>query len=903
MLIALQKLPAFVYKHGAKSGKILRPYEGMGMGQRRLNVPRIAQRLDEMNITLDGFKFDVQIDRRTVERLMSGKTRNAQHETVKIIANFLQLQPGDILLGASAHTGHESSAHHPVPDIEIRLPITGAHLVGRDQELVRLDRTWSCEQANILSIVAWGGVGKSALVNHWLGTVAHDGWRGAARVFGWTFSSQGIRESVTSADEFMHAALRFCGDPEPQMGTPWDKGQRLARLLSAKRTLLLLDGLEPLQHPPGPQAGKVKDPALATLLQALALHNPGLCIITTRLVVADIAAFYTTTAPVLSLEALSDEAGGTLLETLGVVGTAAECRTASREFAGHALALHLLGAYLCEACSGDVRRRREIAVLDDWSQEGGHAWRIMASYEQWFGQGPEVAVLRLLGLFERLASATEIAALRAVPPIPGLTEPLVSLSESQWMYALRRLRTAGLLVPPDPNIPQALDAHPLVREYYRHQLRTQYPAAWRVGHARLAAYLQASVGDACPATLDGLLPLYEAVTHACLAGCAPEALDVFRHRIRRGDQQFSVEQLGAWGIDLVALAQFFSVPWSAVIPDVQVDDRRFLLQAAGECLSTLGRMDEALTPLQQALELAHAHNSWSSAALAATRLSEAYRAHGDLPTALRFAERGATYVRYPDVPVQVQVLSHAFLGFALYWVGQLDAALTAFQEAERLQQRTNPARPLLHAALGYMYCELLLDQLTSEVASLTLPQFTQAWHALRTRIAQTLAWAYQDGRACDIGLQHISMGRVHILAWHHTGTIESRAATVQEQATMHVTRAVEYLHSSDHKNYFPRALLARAALYRVQGNFALAHQDINAVLDIVQSTGMEFYQADAYLEKAVLHLAAYQATPHIDDYHDATVSLDTAKNFINKMGYHRRWRQVMELNAIVSRTA
>jgi hypothetical protein len=31
------------------------------------------------------------------------------------------------------------------------------------------------------------------------------------------------------------------------------KGERLANLVARRRTLLVLDGLEPLQYPPGPQ--------------------------------------------------------------------------------------------------------------------------------------------------------------------------------------------------------------------------------------------------------------------------------------------------------------------------------------------------------------------------------------------------------------------------------------------------------------------------------------------------------------------------------------------------------------------------------------------------------------------------------------------------------------------------
>ena len=159
------------------------------------------------------------------------------------------------------------AASDALHNVAVCLPATGSILLGRAQELQWLDRALSCGQTHIVSVVAWGGVGKSTLVNHWLGTLAQNGWHEVQYVFGWTFSSQGIEDPVASADEFFDAALRFFGDPEPRLGTSWAKGHRLAQLVYAQRTLLVLDGLETLQHPPGPQAGQLTDPAMVAFLQ------------------------------------------------------------------------------------------------------------------------------------------------------------------------------------------------------------------------------------------------------------------------------------------------------------------------------------------------------------------------------------------------------------------------------------------------------------------------------------------------------------------------------------------------------------------------------------------------------------------------------------------------------------
>src|SRR6516164_10819054 len=74
-------------------------------------------------------------------------------------------------------------------------------------------------------------------------------------VFGWSFYRQGTRGDTSSADEFLDAALTWFGDPDRRLGTAWEKGERLAKLITHRRTLLILDGLEPLQNPPGPQEG------------------------------------------------------------------------------------------------------------------------------------------------------------------------------------------------------------------------------------------------------------------------------------------------------------------------------------------------------------------------------------------------------------------------------------------------------------------------------------------------------------------------------------------------------------------------------------------------------------------------------------------------------------------------
>jgi hypothetical protein len=128
---------------------------------------------------------------------------------------------------------------------------------------------------NVVTIVSWAGVGKSTLVNHWLRRIAAKHYRSAELVFGWSFYRKGSSGGTSSADEFLDAALTWFGDSDPRLGTAWEKGERLAKLVAHRRTLLVLDGLEPLQNPPGPQEGRLREPALQALLRELGCFQHG----------------------------------------------------------------------------------------------------------------------------------------------------------------------------------------------------------------------------------------------------------------------------------------------------------------------------------------------------------------------------------------------------------------------------------------------------------------------------------------------------------------------------------------------------------------------------------------------------------------------------------------------------
>jgi predicted ATPase len=470
-----------------------------------------------------------------------------------------------------------------------RLPVTGSDLFGREEDIDFLDRAWANEDVNVVTVVAWAGVGKSTLVNHWLRRMAAEQYRSAQLVFGWSFYRQGTSGATSSSDEFLDAALTWLGDPDPRLGTAWEKGERLAKLVAHRRTLLVLDGLEPLQNPPGPQEGRLREPSLQALFRELAAFNTGLCVITTRTPVADIADHERSSALRRDLDQLSSDAGAQLLRALGVEGDEAELRSASDEFSGHCLALTLLGSYLTDAYHGDIRRREEVSArLAHDLRQGAHARKVMESYQSWLGEGPEMAILRMLGLFDRPVDELTFGVLLKSPAIPGLTESLTDLLPTEWQTILARLRRARLLAREDPHNPGQLDTHPLVREYFGEQLRSQQTDAWKECNRRLFYHYQ-TLAPKLPESFRDMEPLFLAVICGCNAGLYREALhEVYIPRIQRGNAFFAAKVLGTTGPLLSTLVHFFEHGrWGSLVEtciegqSLDPEDQLFTLSQAG----------------------------------------------------------------------------------------------------------------------------------------------------------------------------------------------------------------------------------------------------------------------------------------------------------------------------------
>ena len=785
-----------------------------------------------------------------------------------------------------------------------RLPTPGPHFIGRLEELSFLDTSWVLsglenEPANTVVIVAMGGVGKSTLLAHWLKDLASKNWTPDERdpkanaVFVWSFYRQGTEERLASSDEFLEQTLRWFGDPNPTDGQPRERGERLAALVRRQRTLLILDGLEPLQEPPGPRGGRIKDQGVATLVRSLSLDNNGLLVISTRQMVDEIRYQEGGAVRRMNLERFSDDDGAALLSKLGVVGTEKERRRTSADYHGHALALQLLGSYLVEACGGEIRQLDTVdfEVADAVTQDG-HAWRVIAAYENWL-QSSELSVLRLLGFFDKPVSNDEIGVLRAEPVVQGLNDGIVGLNQQTWNVTISRLQRAGLLLVND----EGLDAHPLIRAYFAHHVERQHPNAWQDGHERLYEHYKNAAPE-LPETLEEMMPLYAAVVHGCKAGKYDEAFNgVYWPRIERGNEGYPTHKLGAFGQSLVAAGSFFVQRWTKVTPKLRDDEKAWLLNEAGFLLRGLGRLTEAVQPMETGIEFYKSLEDWENAAGSASNVSEISLTLGNVTRAVTSGEESVELGDRTDNLFE-RIVDRTMLAAALHQAGRLEDALATFRQAEMLQERWQPHLPRLYSLPGYQYCDLLLcrpgpriwlaldDGVPEEFAALE-----EACESVLDRAKYALNVVLKGARnLLGISLNNLSLGRAYLgLSLSRSSHPEPAAPRAAE----HLDEAVQGLRRYTDESYLPRGLLARAAFHRIDNERHRAEADLNEAEEIAERGGMLLHLADVHLERTVLHL-------QYDENDKARDRLDRAVALIEECSYGRRLRDVEYLEGVLA---
>lgn len=499
----------------------------------------------------------------------------------------------------------------PDPHLNTKeLPATyTSTLYGRGEELTFLISALDSAKTRIVAYDAMGGTGKTALLFRFVQRLVLTDWRGLESVFTWSFYSQGSSEDKQShaADFFKSAYAHFHPDgakaklPED----PREQGAQLADLITQQATLLILDGLEPLQYAAGGytgtrQIGGIKDPGIKTLLLRLAKRRKaGLTVITTRIQLHELEDRETFARR--HLEQLPTGAAIDLLRDRGIeqaafprdaypelpAGIREEFVRAIAALENHALSLNLAAHLVAEQHDGQIKAFAEVLphLQDDSGIHEGHRspFRVIRALEAGLYRvlhnrlrtmsateavtdspaANQLALLYFLGLFDRPASlkllpvvydatpdlreaivpgdkqeyldaiakaAAERDAVLAnsalsddahqearhrfedafydlsfaywLPPVLARFDPKADERNQSVLNALGQLARQGLVskarlregegghaewetLPPEKWFDHHVDCHPLIREYFGHQLRTRYEPAFQAAHGRL----------------------------------------------------------------------------------------------------------------------------------------------------------------------------------------------------------------------------------------------------------------------------------------------------------------------------------------------------------------------------------------------------------------------------------
>jgi len=798
--------------------------------------------------------------------------------------------------GALRHDGRAELTH---------LSPCGGAFFGHQKELDALDAAWEAvgrddaRRPRILIFTGQGGGGKSILVRHWLDALERGGFPGAARVFGWTFHPQGVKDGDTaSSDAFLAAALKFFGDPDPGEGTPWGKGERLAVLAGSQRVILILDGLDPLQSGEPADPGRLCDPGLEAFLRGWLRKSQGLAILTSRrpmprwcdrdgVAVRDVGF-------------LDVGAGRSLLRGAGVNGSDADLMALAERFGPNAFALSLVASYLREKDPGGGLGAER--ALERWPGTDP-VERVLTGMELLLSGGPELDVLNMIGVFDGPADEGCLAALRAEPAIPGLTDHVAGMDDAGWTGVLERLERLRLitvqrtvaavpswaarllnkfrLVRPRRNTGGSLrvESHSLVKNHFGRQLRERNLHAWREGNRRLCEHLT-NAAPYWPEGLAGLQPLYEALAYGCRAGFYREACgEVYRDRIQRGRKAYSAKTLGAIGADLNAVSNFFDEPWTRPYAVLSEQAQAWLLNEAAFSLRLMGRLGEALAPMQAGLENAIRQENWKVAAVASGNLAALELVLGDVGGAQRDAERAVVLSDRHGETLQ-RMGKRTVHGEALHASGRRAKAMTRFREAEQLQSRIEPDHPLLYGVHGFRYGDLLLADAERAAwahvlgvgAGSDLAALMASTHSVAQRASQTLRLA-DDNRLSLISsaLDHLTLGRAALYQ-----AILGEAAL--DAAHAGLEQAVAALRLAGQPVFIPPGLLTLGWLLFLEGNSAEAMRAFEEAGEIAERGTMKLHLADLYLHRARL-------------LHDPS-GLSRARDLATECGYLRRQEEL-----------
>ena len=721
---------------------------------------------------------------------------------------------------------------------------------GRDAALERLDGWAADAGVRLVGVSAIGGLGKTALLGHWLRSLRAAAARQADGIFFWSYYRD------TSTENMLHALLEF-GRERLQWHSSKDRDkttlvEQATELLGERCIIVALDGLEVVQESPGTVAyGKLLSPELADLLhrhgretgaslasllpgsadspesrdnEADSGPRPSLIVLTSRFPFPDLTAYLGGSLRTLPLSELEPSKGAELLQTLGVCGRPEEREEISRRLFGHPLALRIFARSMPDELAGDSTRLWELLFdathLDGDDSLTGKMQRLLTFYEQRLSE-PQRLALGLLAMFRMPVGETTLSVLwnRFNPDAIDVT--LRGILDGLHREHLLTADSAS-------DGTQCYSCHPILRDHFRGRLLGQTSMICD------AAKLLGDSPDSGRPSLESIQLVVAAIELLLEAGDVKAADDLYQTRLGGTNPLFLILPAPHWGMEVARWFVRDEAKRKATREQLSNQDLGFYLNAVGLFANNAGEPEVALAFYPQCVDIAREDEEWNNLSISLQNLGDTEVSLGFLKTAHEHLAESLQFARKIEDEQQImnRLTKGAYIASLLGYIGD---ANKFFEEANTIQNRISSNSDDLYSLRGIEWAEHLLKCGNHAKAR----QLTEA----NRNICQRYKWHQTIGQ-CDW-----IIGWLDVLEKHW------------DAAEVHL-RAVRDIFTRGHMIYkLARLLVTESAMWLGRGEYRAAFDACERAREMAAPRNYRLVHADALVQRARIWLSLPEPQP------------------------------------------
>lgn len=502
----------------------------------------------------------------------------------------------DDLLAKARKSGRPETAFLHVAT---KFPVTLDRPIAREDVNIFLKKAIFSDGMRLIVIRAPGGAGKSIAVRSWVDQREKDLRERFAKIFLWSFYRQGQTPEFVTIDPLFDTLAPFLGGALRSSDSARAKALVCLERLQREPVLLVIDGVEALQYPPGDELrreGRFKDDDAQDFFSQLAELEQGACIITSRIEIAFDRSKLHERVRQWELPRLTKAEGLALVRGMGLNGSDDELVRYVEGCQGHPLALSLACTFVRRAFKDRLPSLSEISLNAPSSLPGAKlAERILAGYLAWLPPA-EAALLTVCGLFVQPVESELVY--RLTNALLGERAFRFDLLQNlRWFrFHLATLRSTQLVYEDEDDL---IDTHPLIKEYLGTLLERNHNEMWRTANRAMYALL---------AEYDAPDWQLRRIVFGCRGGLAQRAFaEVYQHAFSMSAGTLKRDSEVSYGAILYALNAFFcGGSASGIDPSLESEAKQVLLLDAISLVTALrGYADQQLPLLFSAARSLH----------------------------------------------------------------------------------------------------------------------------------------------------------------------------------------------------------------------------------------------------------------------------------------------------------